>query len=269
MKLKYYLRGIGLGVVLTAIIMGFALGARNAPVSDAEVIEKAKDLGMVEGGVLSDYSGEDASNGEAVKEEPDISAPADKVTDTAKGADAGPSLPDTSVSDSAAGGADIEKPETSAGIGTGTGTSTVANGISGAMEKASSAGNSVSAKDADKNKDKDKDKEKPVIDNKKKEEVKEEPEEAEEEPAEEPDDTPDNSQPEPSPANPVQVQVTISGGSSSDTVAKILHDAGLVDDAVKFNRFLIEQRLDTRIHSGSKTITQGASYEEIARAITQ
>ena len=267
MKLKYYLRGIGLGVVLTAIIMGFALGARNAPVSDAEVIEKAKDLGMVEGGVLSDYSGEDASNGEAVKEEPDISAPADKVTDTAKGADAGPSLPDTSASDSAAGGADIEKPETSAGIGTGTGTSTVANGISGAMEKASSAGNSVSAKDADKNKDKDKEKEKPVVE-KKKEEVQEEPEEVEEEPAEEPEDNSGESASSPSPANPVQVQVTIPGGSSSDKVAKILHDAGLVDDAIQFNKFLIEKGWDRKIHSGTKSISQGASYEEIAKAIT-
>ncbi|WP_026654774.1 hypothetical protein [Butyrivibrio sp. AE3003] len=266
MKLKYYLRGIGLGVVLTAIIMGFALGARNAPVSDAEVIEKAKDLGMVEGGVLSDYSGEDASTGEAVKEEPDNSAPADKVTDTAKGVDAGPSLPDTSASDSAAGGADIEKPETSAGIGTGTGTSTVANGISGAVEKASSAGNSVSAKNADKNKDKDKEKEKPVVE-KKKEEVQEEPEEVEEEPAEEPEDNSGESTSSPSPANPVQV--TIPGGSSSDKVAKILHDAGLVDDAIQFNKFLIEKGWDRKIHSGTKSISQGASYEEIAKAITQ
>ena len=35
MKLKYYLRGIGLGVIITAIIMGFALGEEKSPIRDA------------------------------------------------------------------------------------------------------------------------------------------------------------------------------------------------------------------------------------------
>ena len=61
MKLKYYLRGIGIGVILTALIMGFALGGRKATISDAEVIERAKKLGMVQGGVLTDYSNEENS----------------------------------------------------------------------------------------------------------------------------------------------------------------------------------------------------------------
>lgn len=277
MKLKYYLRGIGLGVIITAIIMGFALGAGKAPISDAEVIEKAKGLGMVEGGVLSDYSNEDASGEDMLSEDAGVSASADKMINTASGADGGPSFKDTSASNSAAAAsvADIKadadkKVEADTGIGS----PAVANGISGAAYKNSSAAASLSSKDlkdADKNKDKDKDKnkEKPVIDNKKKEEVTEEPEEASEVPAEEPTNTEENTQPEVNPAEPVSVQVTISGGSSSDKVAKILYDAGLVDDAVKFNRFLIERHLDTRIHSGNKNIMQGASYEDIAKAITQ
>lgn len=48
MKLKYYLRGMGIGIILTAIVMGFALGGRKAAISDAEVIQRAKALGMVE-----------------------------------------------------------------------------------------------------------------------------------------------------------------------------------------------------------------------------
>ena len=56
MKLKYYLRGMGIGIILTAIVMGFALGGRKATISDAEVIERAKALGMVDGGVLSQSS---------------------------------------------------------------------------------------------------------------------------------------------------------------------------------------------------------------------
>ena len=277
MKLKYYLRGIGLGVIITAIIMGFALGAGKAPISDAEVIEKAKGLGMVEGGVLSDYSDEDASGEDMLPEDAGVSASADKMINTASGADDGPSFKDTSASNSAAAAsvADIKADaDKKVEADTGVGSPAVANGISGAAYKNSSAAASLSSKDlkdADKNKDKDKDKnkEKPVIDNKKKEEVTEEPEEASEVPAEEPNNTEENTQPEPTPAEPVSVQVTISGGSSSDKVAKILYDAGLVDDAVKFNRFLIESHLDTRIHSGNKNIMKGASYEDIAKAITQ
>lgn len=277
MKLKYYLRGIGLGVIITAIIMGFALGAGKAPISDAEVIEKAKGLGMVEGGVLSDYSDEDASGEDMLPEDAGVSASADKMINTASGADGGPSFKDTSASNSAAAAsvADIKADaDKKVEADTGVGSLAVANGISGAAYKNSSAAASLSSKDlkdADKNKDKDKDKnkEKPVIDNKKKEEVTEEPEEASEVPAEEPNNTEENTQTEPTPAEPVSVQVTISGGSSSDKVAKILYDAGLVDDAVKFNRFLIESHLDTRIHSGNKNIMKGASYEDIAKAITQ
>lgn len=277
MKLKYYLRGIGLGVIITAIIMGFALGAGKAPISDAEVIEKAKGLGMVEGGVLSDYSDEDASGEDMLPEDAGVSASADKMINTASDADGGPSFKDTSASNSAtaASVADIKADaDKKVEADTGVGSSAVANGISGAAYKNSSAAASLSSKDlkdADKNKDKDKDKnkEKPVIDNKKKEEVTEEPEEASEEPAEEPDNIEENTQPEVNPAEPVPVRVTISGGSSSDKVAKILYDAGLVDDAVKFNRFLIESHLDTRIRSGNKNIMQGASYEDIAKAITQ
>ena len=58
MKLKYYLRGLGLGVLLTSIIMGVALSGKNKSMSDEEVIRRAKQLGMVEAeNTLSEYSG--------------------------------------------------------------------------------------------------------------------------------------------------------------------------------------------------------------------
>lgn len=47
MERKYYLRGLGLGIVVTAVIMGMALsGQKN--MTDEEVIARAKNLGMVE-----------------------------------------------------------------------------------------------------------------------------------------------------------------------------------------------------------------------------
>ena len=75
MKLKYYLRGMGIGIILTAIVMGFALGGRRSAISDAEVIKRAKALGMVEAGaeVLSEMSTETSSlDNEEVPQTPTI-----------------------------------------------------------------------------------------------------------------------------------------------------------------------------------------------------
>ncbi|MBQ8039106.1 MAG: hypothetical protein IJ274_04445 [Lachnospiraceae bacterium] len=56
MKLKYYLRGLGIGIVVTAIIMTVTLGNKQ-PMTDEEVIARAKQLGMIENSVLTDIAG--------------------------------------------------------------------------------------------------------------------------------------------------------------------------------------------------------------------
>lgn len=53
MKLKYYLRGLGIGIVVTALLMGFATKGAGE-LSDEEVIARAKELGMVEQRTLAD-----------------------------------------------------------------------------------------------------------------------------------------------------------------------------------------------------------------------
>lgn len=66
MELKYYLRGLGLGIIVTAIIMA-VVSSGSREMTDAEVIRRAKQLGMTEEKVLSDSAakkeeaGEDAS----------------------------------------------------------------------------------------------------------------------------------------------------------------------------------------------------------------
>lgn len=47
MKLKYYLRGLGIGILITALIMGISLGGKET-LTDAEIRERATQLGMVE-----------------------------------------------------------------------------------------------------------------------------------------------------------------------------------------------------------------------------
>ncbi len=46
MKLKYYLRGLGIGIIVTAIIMGISIGSHKE-LTDEEIIKYAEDLGMV------------------------------------------------------------------------------------------------------------------------------------------------------------------------------------------------------------------------------
>lgn len=55
MNLKYYLRGLGIGIIVTALIMGIVTGGKGRSLSDEEIIKRAEQLGMtMEGEVLSE-----------------------------------------------------------------------------------------------------------------------------------------------------------------------------------------------------------------------
>ncbi len=53
MRLKYYLRGLGLGILVTALILGIAGGNGQSTLSDEEIRARAKELGMVDGSNLT------------------------------------------------------------------------------------------------------------------------------------------------------------------------------------------------------------------------
>lgn len=48
MKLKYYLRGLGTGIVVTALVLGISLSHGKGRMSDEEIKARATELGMVE-----------------------------------------------------------------------------------------------------------------------------------------------------------------------------------------------------------------------------
>ena len=55
MNLKYYLRGLGIGIIVTALIMGIVAGGKGRSLSDEEIIKRAEQLGMtMESDVLSE-----------------------------------------------------------------------------------------------------------------------------------------------------------------------------------------------------------------------
>ncbi len=47
MKLKYYLRGLGIGIIITTILLMIAFALHKSTMTDADIIARAKQLGMV------------------------------------------------------------------------------------------------------------------------------------------------------------------------------------------------------------------------------
>ena len=68
MKLKYYLRGLGIGVFVSVIIMTVAFGNRK-PMTDEEIKARAKELGMIENSVLADMNKDDTQDTEDEEEQ--------------------------------------------------------------------------------------------------------------------------------------------------------------------------------------------------------
>ncbi|MCH4192845.1 MAG: endolytic transglycosylase MltG [Butyrivibrio sp.] len=56
MKLKYYLRGLGIGLIIATIVMGIHSGSSSSSPSDAEIRQRAEALGMIDGAMLSDQA---------------------------------------------------------------------------------------------------------------------------------------------------------------------------------------------------------------------
>lgn len=82
MKLKYYLRGLGIGIAVTALVLTLAGGGKES-LTDEEIIARAKELGMVESVTLSQLA--DDKTSEEVSE--DISEE-DSENVTSEGEDA-------------------------------------------------------------------------------------------------------------------------------------------------------------------------------------
>ena len=63
------------------------------------------------------------------------------------------------------------------------------------------------------------------------------------------------------------VNIVVKSGQYSDSVAKACKDAGLVEDATKFDKFLCDNGYSGRISVGDHKIAKGSSEEEIAKAL--
>lgn len=111
MKLRYYLRGLGIGIVITALLMGLTKGSAKETLSDDEIIARAEALGMVQSSVLSsdlnhEEQGEDGVtvSYNTALDEPDIAALPDSAGTDQTGDAAG--VVDTEATDKTADAAD-------------------------------------------------------------------------------------------------------------------------------------------------------------------
>ena len=268
MKLKYYLRGMGIGIILTAIVMGFALGGRKTAISDAEVIERAKALGMIDpnsGVLLQNSNGEEENDeneaasdssldqeGKEISEEvdEDISASGESLSDMAEkeektedqsgeSSESSSEVKNNSKASSektedvtASSVASTSKTETTTGSSSSTEDTSIVETVT-ASSKNNSSDSSSLVNDDDSNNDSSSTASTQVLGSR----------------------------------TSVSKTVTIPGGFSSDQVAAILYNEGIIDSASSFNQYLIDRNMDRIIRSGTKTIPAGSTYNEIAEII--
>lgn len=232
MKLRMYLRGLGLGMIVTALVLSFGVKSENKTMTDAEVRARAKELGMVEESEkLKDAVSKEAVNGEEAAAEVTDSAnedePAEEVTEPNEVKDDGTDKSEEPVEDKKpeATKDDVGKPEE----------------VTEEPIKESSPEEKV-----------EDDKDAAEIDNKK-EEIKEA--------ARDEKKSEDDKSKKP-------YNLTVERGYSSDRVAGILEDAGVIDNAAAFDRYLCSNGYDKRISVGSYQIPKGADYSTVAKLIT-
>ena len=227
-----YLRGLGLGMIVTAIVLSFGVKSENKTMTDAEVRARAKELGMVEESEkLKDAVSKEAVNGEEAAAEVTDSAnedePAVEVTE--------PNEVKADGTDKSEEPVEVKKPEAT-------------KDDVGKPEEVTEEPIKESSQEEKVEDDKDA----AEIDNKK-EEIKEA--------ARDEKKSEDDKSKKP-------YNLTVERGYSSDRVAGILEDAGVIDNAAAFDRYLCSNGYDKRISVGSYQIPAGADYSTVAKLIT-
>lgn len=239
MKLKYYLRGLGMGMLVTALVMGAAPGRGKETLSDAEIKARAIQLGMTDNSsrVLSDLQGnseESMSTQEGHNtsqppdtENPETTEPLDTQSqDITKSSDTQESQQSTPSSEAEGTGAD--------------------------MAFASQDANSSSG---------DHDNKEPSVSD-----TQESPDYTR------PSDSnsgQDSTEFSGSLENQEKITISVKSGDSSVSVSRILAEAGLVADAEAYDRYLCANGYDKSICVGTYQITVGTSEEDIAKIITK
>lgn len=224
MKLKYYLRGLGTGIAVAALIIAISAGKNGGnTMTDEEILARAKELGLVERTVLSDMAKNDESDEnteentqESVAEDTD-----ERIEDIDNEAD-------TEDADEEA-LAEVEEDST----------------VEAEQEVEGNEDATEITEESDA--------------------VTDDPEEAGKNNNNK-TDSGGNGFGMPDEAG--TVTIVVKSGASSDSVSRQLEDAGLVDSASAYDKYLCQNGYDKSIRVGTYEISADATGEEIAKMIT-
>ncbi len=247
-KQRYYMRGIGVGILICALILIISRINTPADISDEEIVSRARALGMVDPGDLSLSAAEDLGNGEAAASTPDnnTGSTSDAVTDTDQsgntgstadaGTDTDRNADNVSTDDAGLAADQSGDNDITAEAGTDAGTDADQNADNGSSADAGTdtdqSGNTDSTSDT-------------VTDAGQSGDV---------------ETVPDG--------NSYAVLV-VERGNSSDVVARRLESLGVITDPVDFDKYLVANGYASRISVGTFQIPYGSDYDYIARVITR
>lgn len=229
-RLKYYLRGLGIGIIVTAVIMGVSAGTKPAELTDAQIVARAKELGMVDG-VLAQLPA--AQEEKEAEQTADAAKPDEKAADAAK--------PDAAKADDKA--ADAAKAD-AVKVDEKAADAAKADAVKTDAEKAADAAKADAAKQDAQAEDAAK------TDAAKTDVAKDE-----------------TAKPEPEVVS--KVVITIYPGEGSYTVSRKLAALGLVESADIYDKFLCQNGYDKKLITGNHEIEAGMTADEIARALTR
>lgn len=228
MNKKAYLRGLGAGMIVAAIVMGVA---SNGKMTDAEILARAKEIEASESTVLTQISeeGEGVIKEIPVKDTGDTSVSAGVSDDNSK---------DTETSVSADGSTETTT-EKSEGE---TETSVTASVEETTPDAGDKAGETEANGDAETG-------------------------EASENETGKIDPMPEGESGYTN--NEESVEIQIIKGDSSVSVSRRMYEAGLVESAVEFDKYLCSNGYDKSISVGTYEIPYGLDFDEMARIITR
>lgn len=249
MEKKYYLRGLGLGIIVTAVIMGIALsgGAVKREMTDEEVIARAKELGMTEDTRLLEPAEENQ------EEETPAEAQKPVKKDVAVKAEA--------EAQKTAAETEAQKKDTE----------TAAEAEAQKKDDENAADVPAAADQADRTETKPSaDKPEPKKDTnemtKQDDEGNAKPSGTETDSSAKPTGTEANGGTKP--VSGGTKSVTIVSGDSSYTIAKKLEAAGVVSSASSYDTYLCEHGYDKKLRTGTFQIPGDATEEQIAKIVT-
>lgn len=241
MKLKYYLRGLGIGIVVTAIIMSIT----NKPeeMTDAQIKMRALELGMVEESVLADLQAKDEST--------EVETVEDILNQHAAEKDNQQEIPEEEATD-----VEVDNEDAA-----------VTENEEVAMEETATTDNEEVVSEETIVEDNKEATEETTVTEPEEDTVVEEVTVAN---INEVKEKTDDSKQEDSIKDEVVENYTIikvEKGNGSELVSRRLYEAGLVESAVEYNQFLVKNGYDRRLSVGNHEIPSGATHEEMARIL--